>query len=183
MDSVEIMLKEYETLRQESLNSMNNRNTIISFGLATIGAIFAGSIVAYTTGTYSLISSLALILVIPIISIFVLFMWLGEYERMQRAGKFIAKLEDKINVEASKKLLTWETHLRESQSHAKMKYPYTATMGLLIGISVVSMALGLLGLVEADFSTTLMWLVVTAGALYHVRLYLFMASRISRSHL
>lgn len=175
MDSVEIMLKEYETLWQESLNAMNNRNTILSFGLATIGAIFAGSIVAYTTGTYSLISSLTLILAIPAISSFVLLMWLGEYERMQRVGRFLVRLERKINKEASKELLTWETHLRERQYH--MKYPYNATVFLLIGISGISL---ILGLIAAGFSATLMWSVAIAGALAHFGLYLFVVSRISR---
>ena len=179
MDPVEIMLKEYETLRQESLNSMNNRNTIISFGLATVGAIFTGSIVAYTTDIHSLIPSLALIVAIPIINTFVLFMWLGEYERMQRAGSFIAKLERKINKEALKELLTWETHLRGDQAHAKMKFPYTATMGLLIGISVVSTALGLVG---ADFSATLLkWITGIALVIAHIGLYLYVESCISKS--
>lgn len=178
MDSVEIMLKEYETLRQESLNTINNRNTILSFGLATIGTIFTGSIVAYTTGTYALISSLALILAIPAISSLVLLIWLGEYERMQRAGRFLVELERKINEEASKELLTWEIHLRESRSH--MKYPYEAVVTLLIGISGISLAIGL---VAAGFSATLMWSVAIAGVLAHFGLYLFMTSRISRLRL
>ena len=46
MDAIEIMLKEYETLRQEVLAAMSNRNSILSFGLATIGAIFTASIAA-----------------------------------------------------------------------------------------------------------------------------------------
>ena len=178
MDPIEIMLKEYETLRQESMNAMNNGNRILSFGLAAISAIFTSSIFAYTTGKYSLIPSLALILVIPAISIFILFMWLGEYERMQRAGKFLVKLESKINKEASKELLTWETHLRKSQSH--MKYPYNATVLLLIGISGISLVLGL---VAMGFSATLMWSVAIAGALFHLGLYLFLVSRISRVRL
>jgi len=178
MDPIEIMLKEYETLRQESMNAMNNGNRILSFGLAAISAIFTSSIFAYTTGKYSLIPSLAFILVIPAISIFILFMWLGEYERMQRAGKFLVKLELKINKEASKELLTWETHLRKSQSH--MKYPYNATVLLLIGISGISLVLGL---VAMGFSATLMWSVAIAGALLHLGLYLFLVSRISRVRL
>lgn len=173
MDPVEIMLEEYKTLRQESLNAMNNRNTILSFGLATIGAVFAGSIVAYTDSAYPLISSLALILVIPAISSFILLMWLGEYERMQRAGKFLVELEGKINKEASKKLLTWETQLRYKKSH--MKYPYYATVVLLIVISSVSLVLGV-GV--TDFSTAWMFLVANVGVLIHSGLCLFVVLRI-----
>lgn len=172
------MLKEYETLRQESLNTINNRNTILSFGLATIGAIFVGSIVTYSTGTYLLISGLLLIIVIPVISIFVLFIWLGEYERMQRAGRFLVELERKINKEASKELLTWETRLRKNKSH--MKYPYNATVVSLIGISVISL---ILGLVTGSFPATLLWLVAITGALSHLGLCLFLLFRISRLRL
>lgn len=178
MDSIEILLKEYETLRQESLDTINNRNTILSFGLATIGAIFAGSSIAYTTGTYSLVSSLVLILAIPAISSFVLFIWLGEYERMQRAGRFLVELEHKINEESSKELLTWETYLRKR--HAHMKYPYHAVVMLLIGISGISLTIGL---VAAGFSATLMWRVAIVGVVAHLGLYLFVTSRISRLRL
>lgn len=174
MGPVEIMLKEYETLRQESLNAMNNRNTILSFGLATIGVIFAASVIAYTSGTRPLGPGLALILGIPAISDFILLMWLGEYERMQRTGRFLLKLEHKINKEASKELLTWETHLRERKLH--MKYPYSATVMLLIGISGISLVLGLL---VAGLCVTLTWLLVIAGGLVHFRLWLFVVSRIS----
>lgn len=178
MDSVEIMLKEYETLRQESLNAMNNRNIILSFGLATIGAIFTGSIVAYTTGIYSIIPSLALILLIPTINSFVLFMWLGEYERMHRAGKFLVELEHKINKENKKEVLTWETYLRKSQLH--MKYPYESTVLLLIVISGVSV---FFGLVKADFSATLMWSIAIAWILTHFGMCSIVTTHLSRLRL
>ena len=178
MDAIEIMLKEYETLRQESLNSMHNRNTILSFGLAAIGAIFAGSIIAYSTDTYSLIPSLALIIVIPLISSFILLIWLGEYERMQRAGRFLVGIEHRINKEFSKELLTWETRLRERRVH--MRYPYYATVGLLIGISGILFGIGL---VTADFSATLMRSVTIAGVIVHLGLYLFVTFRVSKLRL
>ena len=97
MDAAGILLEEYKTLRQESLTAMNNRNKVLSFGLAAIGAILTGSIFAYEENGYPFISILILIIIIPVVSSFVLLMWFGEYERMQRAGKFLTKLEEKIN--------------------------------------------------------------------------------------
>lgn len=47
IDAVRILLEEYKTLRQESLTAMNKRNIALSFGLAAIGAILTGSILAY----------------------------------------------------------------------------------------------------------------------------------------
>ena len=77
---IKIMMKEYETLRQESLNSIGHRNTILTFGLAAIGAIFAGSILAYSNRPDLPLPKLALMLsltvVIPFICIFIVLMWL-----------------------------------------------------------------------------------------------------------
>ncbi len=178
MDPVEIMLEEYKTLRQESLDAMKNRNTILTFGLAAIGALFTGNFLFYDSNVYvdyPFISSIMLILMIPAISSFLLLMWLGEYERSQRAGKFLVKLECKINLESSRGLLTWETHLRKNQSH--MKYPYYATAMLLIGISGISVVLGL---TTATFPAIWRWLVAFLLALALFRLWLFVISRISR---
>lgn len=148
MDPVDIMLEEYRTLRQESLDAMKNRNTILSFGLAVIGAVFTGSIVAHRNDAYSPASDFSLILMIPAISILVLLMWLGEYERSQRAGEFLATLERRINEETSRGgLLSWETTLRH------MTYPYYATVLLLIILSCISLATGV---ALARFSTTWM---------------------------
>lgn len=178
MDPVEIMLEEYKTLRQESLNAMSNRNIILSFGLASISAVFTGSIIAHasTSDIHSsiLILRFAFILVIPAISCIVLLMWLGEYERMQRAGKFLAKLELKINTEASRELLSWEKYLRERKLH--MKYPYYATVVLLTGISGISLVLGW---AVSGLSATWM-LVAIAVLLLVLHLDVFMMYRISK---
>lgn len=173
MDRVEILLAEYKTLRQESLNAMNNRNRILSFGLATIGAILAGSIVAYTNNTHSPVSRFALIVMVPVISSFVLLMWFGEYKRMQRAGKFLSELEKRINKVARERLLTWETHLRKNQLH--MKYPYYATVALLLMISLFSLVLGL---IVAGFPANRIWLAAITGALIHLGLGLYVRSHI-----
>ncbi len=175
MNTVEVMLKEYETLRQESLNTMSNRNTILSFGLASIGAIFTGSILAYTRGAYPLMSSLALIVLIPFVSSFILVIWLGEYERIQRVGRFLVEVEHKVNAQFSGKLLSWETYLREHRAH--MRYPYNATVALLVGISGILFAIGL---ATANFCTTLIYTISILGVLFHLGLYLFVTFRISR---
>lgn len=178
MDAIEVMLKEYESLRQECLSSIDHRNTILSFGLAAIGAIFAGSIVVYSTITYSFISSLALMIVIPFIGSLTVLMWLGEYERMQRAGKFLVEIERKINKEISRELLTWETRLREQRAH--MKYPYHASVTLLIAISMVLFGIGL---ITAKFPAALTYLIAIVGTLFHFGLYIFVILRIAKLRL
>jgi hypothetical protein len=144
MESVQVLLEEYKTLRQEILTAMANRNSILSFGQASIGAIFTASIVTYKTANYSVFSSLSLIFLIPTVVSFILFMWIGEYQRMQRAGKFLAQLEERINDESKQILLSWETSLRTNRLH--MKYPYDTTVLLLTLISTVSVLIGLYSL-------------------------------------
>lgn len=178
MDSTEIILKEYETIRQEILTSMNNRVSILSFGLAIIGAIFTASIAVFTTSSYSLLSSLMLIFAVPAINSFVLFMWLGEYQRMQRAGRFLVDLEDRINKIASSTLLTWETNLREQRLH--MKYPYDTTVMLLTVISLISVCLGL---VTLPFSSTTKWIIGSVGGILHLVLYKYAVHNIARLRL
>jgi hypothetical protein len=146
MDAIEIMLKEYETLRQESLTAMSSRNSILSFGLAAIAALFTASIAAPVDSN---VPRPVLILVVPAVAICVVLMWLGEYERTQRAGKFLADLESKINNKAKEnklltsegeELLRWETQLRGESRH--LKYPYIFTVALLTATGFISLYLG-----------------------------------------
>jgi hypothetical protein len=144
VDALEIRLEEYKTLRQEILTAMSSRMSILTFGLASISLVLSASISKYTQDTRfgSLFPGLALSAAIPAFAIFILFMWLGEYERMQRAGRFLTTIEEKVNWENRATLLTWETQLREKLGH--MAYPYNATVMLLLVISGLSQMGGLL---------------------------------------
>jgi hypothetical protein len=178
MDPVEIMVKEYETLREESLAAIRARNSILSFGQAAMGAVLAASIAAYAASGTSALSGLMLVLVVPAIANFALSMWLGEYERMQRAGKFLEDLEGKINDRMQEKLLTWETRLREQQSH--MRYPYSSAIVLLEIASFMSMTIGLAIL---ELHLALKWVLVVGGLIAHVIVWRYVTSRIAKLQL
>jgi hypothetical protein len=177
MNPVEILLKEYETLRQEVLNTMNNRVSILSFGLATIGAIFAASLAIYATSNNVVLPSLTLSLAVPFICNFVLFMWLGEYQRMQRAGKFLADLEKRINDEVSRQLLTWETLLRSQHQH--MTYPYNTTVMLLLAISMISYCIGI---INSQLTAGIILALAIVGIGIHFATYIYAVRRISKLH-
>lgn len=177
MEPVEIMLKQYEMIRQEVLASMSNRTSILSFGLATIGAIFTASIATYTKSRYSLLSSLMLIFAVPAINSFILFMWLGEYKRMQRAGRFLFELEEKVNKEVGREVLSWEIHLRSQRLH--MNYPYYVTVALLVVISVISLSLGLITL---PLLTNAKWIIGVAGSLLYLVIFILTVLTIRRQH-
>lgn len=141
MNQVEIMLKEYETLRQEILMAMNNRINILQFGITVIGAIFTVTVATYNKQSSLLLANLIFAVVIPSICIFVLLMWFGECQRIKRAGKFLVELEKQINQKISQQVLKWETELEQKRSH--MKYPHNATVLLLCFISIFSQIIGL----------------------------------------
>jgi hypothetical protein len=166
MDSIEILLKEYDTLRQEIIATISSRSSILSFGVGTIGVLLTAGMATGSLSGGSLVAGLILILLVPAMTNFILFMWLGEYERMQRAGRFLAELEGKINKETQPNLLTWETNLRKKRQH--MDYPYTNTILLLIVISFFSM---IAGLVSVIFPVDWKVAIFIVGILIHVFIY------------
>ena len=157
MDTLELMLKEYETLRQESLDSINNRSQIVSFGLATIGlivaAIFALDSSLQSTALVVLVFSVG----IPIISVLILYIWLGEVERMMRAGDYLCGLEARINdVEGSGTApLQWEQWLRSTTK--QMKYPYIVVIVLFLGFAYTA---PVVGFVEKGLTVCTHWWVI-----------------------
>lgn len=143
MNKTELLLKEYETLRQESLDSINNRSQIVSFGLGTIGLLAAGVLASERASSSLPVLSLVFCLAIPTISILVLYSWLGEVERMMRAGRFLVDLEARINAEIDSKepTLTWESRLRSGST--QMRYPYLVVLALFLGIAAGAPLVGL----------------------------------------
>lgn len=139
--SIEILLQEYRTLREEILTSMASRNSILAFGLATVGVLYTAAAQMGHESVTGNLSHLILILVLPFVCFFISLSWLGEYERIQRAGGFIARLEKRINDLAAERLLSWETELRMKKKH--MNYPYHAILTLLTLLGLLSFGIGL----------------------------------------
>ncbi len=112
---IETVLAEYKSLRDEVIASMNNRHTILNYGLLGLAALFAAC-VAGTGLTGDAILRVAILMFgIPCIAGCILELWYGEYRRMQRAGAFLCTVEARINSMANDELLTWEMSLRGIQ--------------------------------------------------------------------
>jgi hypothetical protein len=134
---VEVLLKEYETLRQESLNALNNRSQVTAFGLGAIGVLAAGA--------FNLKNEAAVLLVfngaIPLLVIFTLTLWMDEVERARRAGRFLANtVEQKVERKFGHPVLTWEGSLQKDGSG--WVYVRRINALLLAGILVGSPLLG-----------------------------------------
>jgi hypothetical protein len=133
-DKLEVLMKQYEMLENYStLTVPNNRNNILSFGLASLSAILTGNIILLTATGKEVLSGIIFIL-LPTLSISILFLWLGEVHRMVRAGLFLMELEKKINVELKEDVLHWEQYI--TQPAVRIRYPEIFVIFLLLGASL-----------------------------------------------
>jgi hypothetical protein len=123
------LAREYETLRQESLASIGHRLQILSFGVAALGLLSGGASVA-SASKATPVSVGILSFAIPIVLVLVLFIWMGEFERMVRAGNYIVRIEARVNKGLGQPVLGWETWLRTKQ--AQMGYPYARSIDLFV---------------------------------------------------
>ncbi len=174
-DELEAIYLEYRSLREEIITAMHARNSILSFGLATIGVMFSAIAAIFVSGSNTMFSGLVLFIIVPLIVVFILLIWLGEYQRMHRAGKHMISLEERINLIQKKEILTWETMLRDRKAH--MGYPYDTTIVLLVAILFASFCIGIT-LIEITNSTYQV-LAYIAGALFSVVVYVSAVTKMS----
>ena len=99
---IDVIMKDYEILKTYStIMSPSIRYNLISIFFATIGIIISGTITALANGIEKLsimpviVISLLLGAFIPVFSISMLYVWLGEEQRMMRIGEYCKGLEDK----------------------------------------------------------------------------------------
>lgn len=132
------MLAEYDSLRSESLASIEHRISIMNFTFGAISillaALLASPLPAAVVAAVSLVA-------LPQIAKAALLIWLGEYARSQRAGRGIAKLEERINALLGSAAMTWESSLQSRSTH--MGYPYVATVFLMLGSGYAAELVGI----------------------------------------
>lgn len=182
-EKVEVLLKEYDTLRAEILTAMASRHSIVTFGLATVGALWtaAATVLVAASEETHVLSYILLTFVSPLVSIFVVQMWLGEYGRMYRAGKFIADhSEPEINRLLKSDILTWESKLRGGKKH--MRQPYYATVCLFVLSSLSSCVFGCYKML-ADLSQCFVSISLIFVALLHFGLFVYFFLQLNRLRL
>lgn len=136
---LQALLAEYNTVRQESMSSITNRTTIANFVFGALAVIIAALVAQDRPNWASAVVSFVLV---PQISKTGLLIWLGEYQRSQRAGRWVALVEMKINrVVGHQGAMSWESSLVSKGLH--MGYPYLATALLLMGTGWAGGGVGL----------------------------------------
>ncbi|MEO6332458.1 MAG: hypothetical protein ABIP09_07915 [Gemmatimonadaceae bacterium] len=109
---LQALLAQYGSLREESLQTIGNRIQILLLGIAAVGALVGGSLTiddpqASRKVIYAIFSG-----AIPLVCIFILFVWAGEAMRSSRVGYFLAAdVEATINHKLGRFVLNWEANL------------------------------------------------------------------------
>jgi beta-phosphoglucomutase-like phosphatase (HAD superfamily) len=144
---LDALLAEYASLRQESMNAIANRITIMNFTFGALAIVLAGLL---ATRVPTLLAGITALLFVPQVAKAALLIWLGEYNRSQRAGRRIQDLESWINVVVGAEALGWETELANKRTgRGHMSYPYWATVSLVIGAGYAGTMIGFYLLVAA----------------------------------
>lgn len=162
----DIALNEYNSLRNESADSLKNQQSIINYGLTAIGVLIAFS--ANLWGKEQIVEMIYVVF-IPFLCNLIILIWNGEVRRMSRAGQYIKRIEEKVhsllkersNIDVQ--ALEWETYLRmpkdepvktpkksksripfmkPKQKDNKIKSNYIAIIMMFGGLSLFSIIIG-----------------------------------------
>jgi Zn-dependent protease with chaperone function len=146
-EQIQLALEEFRGVRDEELVAMQTQIGILRYGI-TGGALLIGVAVQQHGDKY-LGWAIALSLV-PLILLFSAVIWMGEYERLARAGQYIALLEGRINrrgAELGWLPLGWQEWVREGgRTRSRVvggHHRYVAVAAVFIGLHVAAVALGL----------------------------------------
>ena len=101
-EKLQIVLREYDTLRAQIIQLIQGKNTITNFGIAFIGVLMAIGASAFKDApqlTYIIIAVIA-----PLVSIGTLALVIRDIEEIHRIGYYLRRLEIKIEKMISGKL-------------------------------------------------------------------------------
>ncbi|HEX2087254.1 MAG TPA: hypothetical protein VHF89_16345 [Solirubrobacteraceae bacterium] len=126
------MLAEYESLRTESQQAIQNRVSVTNFTFGALAVVIAGLL---SSNVSEVLAGIVGMVFVPQIAKAGLLIWLGEYNRSQRAGRWIADLEKRMNELVQHDAVGWERRLQAQRgSSGHMSYPYVANAVITIGM-------------------------------------------------
>lgn len=167
---LDALLAEYGTLRQESLNAITNRITIMNFTFGALSIVLAGLL---ATRVPTILAGITALVFVPQVAKAALLIWLGEYNRSQRAGRWLQRLETRINKLVEADVIGWESEPakpRARRSH--MDYPYKATVSLVIGAGYAGTIIGIYLLLGAAQELDTIWTILIFVAIVSYALIL-----------
>jgi hypothetical protein len=147
---VEPALHEYDALRAEVTTSLQTQHATLAFGSATLGLVAAGGFQLVDRDPTSL--ALIFVVAVPLISLLIVTIWLGELARMMRAGRHLQLLEYQLKSNISgapAPVFAWEAGLQRATAYCpswlerQYQFSYHSVVFLFALIAVVSVAFGM----------------------------------------
>jgi Zn-dependent protease with chaperone function len=142
-----LLIEEYRSVREEELIAVQGQVTTLRYGIAACVVLIGFA--AQQHGDRYLGWAVALALV-PLVVLFSAVIWMGEYERGARSGRYVAGLEARVNARLgprSDRPLRWEGWLREGGNAPSRlvggHHRYLAIACVFIGFQVASVVMGL----------------------------------------
>lgn len=133
MKPVEVMLKEYETLRKEQAMALNHGYQLVCYGLVALAFMGAGTFTIAGEEAFAGLVSATLCYALPLLASLILLLWVGQLDRRRRVRDYLATLEIDINDTLGKDALVWENYVNH---HRPLKYPDLTVMVLLLGVTL-----------------------------------------------
>ena len=139
-----VAIEEYKALRMEILNSIKLQYLTVQIGLTAIGVLL---VLLSTFLNKKYLPQIFLLILTPAASYITLFLWMGEVERMVRAGIYIHSREKYMSTlfKGMPSPLNWETWLREPVSNGVDRHiaaNYKSVIALYLGAAVTSILIG-----------------------------------------
>jgi hypothetical protein len=133
VERIEFDLEEYRALRSEIIQSIDDGNKIIAFGLAAIGLVF-GAGLRYKD---DLLGFLILGFFLPVLSALMLSMWFTAHERMARASHYLSGVEARIKSALNDAgSVSWEAWLRGNPNSWPKEHAGIWLFGFIIACSI-----------------------------------------------
>jgi hypothetical protein len=119
VDTLDVAVEEYKTLRQEALEAIARSQAIAQYGLATAGVGVTVALLAARDGTT--LSAVVLCGLIPLAGCFGATMMAAEAQRAVRAGWYLRCLEQRINqlTPGGPPTLGWEARLQDPRHRVR----------------------------------------------------------------
>lgn len=139
-----VAVTEYEAHREEVVAEAHAQQQVLALGATAVGVVMAGT---FNVWDDRLLASVALLGVVPLLSILVLIQWAGRAYGMMRVGVYLEEIEGQLReaTRAPAPLLTWEMKLASSPKPQEIWKPHTgwadfgavAVFSLLAGGAIV----------------------------------------------
>jgi len=144
-DWIDAALEEYRSLREESLQAIDRQVRVLGLGTTASGVVLG---LGVKTGTSVSTATILLVFFSPLLAFLVCVLWLGEMERMVRAGAQVATIERRISgrIDPSDPPMGWENSLRLNRPRRRrIATVYRAIFAILFIIALFASILGDIG--------------------------------------